>query len=130
MLGADLDQLLVSGLDLVLMILTAVICGVLLGYERQRKGKPVGILTASLVALGSTLFVLSGSLLADTGGPVGDASRLPSMIISGIGFIGGGAIMRSKFNVTGLASAATIWALGSLGVLIGSAICSWLCWRP
>ncbi len=42
------------------------------------------------------------------------------MIISGIGFIGGGAIMRSKFNVTGLASAATIWGLGSLGILIGS----------
>ena len=120
MLGADLDQLSVNGLDFVLMILTAVICGVLLGYERQRKGKPVGILTASLVALGSTLFVLSGSLLADTGAAVGDASRLPSMIISGIGFIGGGAIMRSKFNVTGLASAATIWGLGSLGILIGS----------
>ncbi len=120
MLGADLDQISVNGPDLVLMILTAVICGVLLGYERQRKGKPVGILTASLVALGSTLFVLSGSLLADSGVPVGDASRLPSMIISGIGFIGGGAIMRSKFNVTGLASAATIWGLGSLGILIGS----------
>jgi len=120
MLGADLDQISVNGPDLVLMILTAVICGVLLGYERQRKGKPVGILTASLVALGSTLFVLSGSLLADSGVPLIDASRLPSMIVSGIGFIGAGAIMRSKFNVTGLASAATIWALGSLGILIGT----------
>ncbi len=99
MLGADLDQISTDGFDVVLMILTAVSRGVLLGYERQRRGKPVEILTASLVALGSTLFVLSGSLLADTGVPVGDASRLPSMIISGIGFIGGGAIMRSKFNV-------------------------------
>ncbi len=120
MLAAELGQISNYGLDLLFMILTAVACGMLLGYERQRKGKPVGMLTSSLVALGSTLFVLSGPLLTSSGGSVGDPGRLPSMIVSGIGFIGAGAIMRSKFTVTGLASAATIWGLGSLGILIGS----------
>lgn len=120
MLSAELAQISNYGLDLLFMILTAVVCGMLLGYERQRRNKPVGMLTSSLVALGSTLFVLSGPLLISSGGSVGDATRVPSMIVSGIGFIGAGAIIRSKFNVTGLASAATIWGLGSLGILIGS----------
>ncbi len=60
MLSAELAQISNYGLDLLFMILTAVVCGMLLGYERQRRDKPVGMLTSSLVALGSTLFVLSG----------------------------------------------------------------------
>lgn len=109
-----------EGLRLAGMALTALVCGALLGFERQRKGKPVGVLTASLVALGSASVAYSGTLWTDAMGPGGDVTRLASMIVTGIGFIGAGTILRSKFNVTGLASAATIWGLGGLGILIGS----------
>ncbi len=120
MMSPQLEYLIQNGLDLSVMYLAAIFCGSLLGYERQRRGKPVGILTATLVSLGSTIFVHGGSLLISGSALEGDPTRLSSMIVSGIGFIGAGAIMRSKFDVTGLASAATIWSLGGLGILIGS----------
>lgn len=119
MLSNDIHFLTTHGVEIALKVLAAVVCGFLLGYERQRRGKPVGILTSILVALGSTLFVIAGSLLTEERGLSGDATRLASMIVSGIGFIGAGAIMRSRFNVSGLASAATIWCLGGLGIFIG-----------
>lgn len=119
MQGTELTFIFEQGLDLMLKITAAIVVGLLLGYERQRRGKSVGILTAILVAMGSMMFVKAGVLLTQESGVSGDATRVASMIISGIGFIGAGAIMRSRFNVTGLASAATIWNLGGLGILIG-----------
>ncbi|MFQ6674223.1 MAG: MgtC/SapB family protein [Fidelibacterota bacterium] len=117
--GSELDFLTDHGFELLIKVLSAVIAGFLLGYERQRRGKSVGILTAILVALGSMLFVQAGVILTQMTDVGGDSIRIGSTIVSGIGFIGAGAIMRSKFNVTGLASAATIWSLGGLGILIG-----------
>lgn len=118
-LSSDIDFMLRHGAELAVILIAALLCGVLLGYERQRKGKPVGIVTASLVALGSTLFAHASPLILE-GSATGDATRLPSMIVSGIGFIGAGTIMRSKFSVSGLTSAATIWGLGAVGILIGT----------
>ncbi len=120
MASPQLEYLIQNALRLSVMVLAAILCGFLLGYERQRRGKPVGILTGILVSLGSTLFVEGGALISQGSALAGDPTRLPSMIVSGIGFIGAGAILRSKFNVTGMASAATIWALGGLGIIIGS----------
>ncbi len=119
MLSADLDLLVNHGVDLGMQVLAAILCGGLLGYERQRKAKSVGILTSIMVALGSTVIVLASTLFALDNPGTGEPTRIPSMIVSGIGFIGAGAILRSKFSVTGLASAATIWSLGGLGILIG-----------
>lgn len=116
--AGDFWLLVEHGLDLLGGSVVALICGFLLGYERQRRGKPVGILTASLVAIGSMAYVKAGTLIAAPDLP-GDPGRIPSMIVSGIGFVGGGAILRSGFHVTGLASAATIWTLGALGITIG-----------
>ena len=101
------------------MFLAAIFCGFLLDYERQSRGKPVGILTGILVSLASTLFVQAGALISQGLALDENPTRLRSMIVSGIGFIGAGAILRSKFNVAGLTSAATIWGLGGLGILIG-----------
>ena len=118
MLTGDLQLLGEYGIDLLWQILSAILSGGLLGYERQRLSKPVGVLTAILVILGATIIVVAGNLLVESS--TGDPTRMPSMIVSGIGFIGAGAIIRSKFRVSGLASASTIWSLGALGVLIGS----------
>jgi hypothetical protein len=128
---SDLRLLGRGGAKLLWIVTPVLLCGFLLGYERQRRSKPVGILTALLVAVGSSLFAYAGPLITEDLGVPGDATRLASMVASGIGFIGAGAILRSEFNVTGLASAATIWGLGALGILIGPATAwrrsGWLC---
>lgn len=118
--ASDLQLLADNGVRIALQVLAAVLVGGLLGYERQRLSKPVGLLTSILVSLGATIIVVAGALLAGGGSGSGDPTRMPSMIVSGIGFIGAGAIIRSKFKVSGLASAATIWVLGALGILIGA----------
>ena len=115
----DVQLLMSQAPELLLKLAAIIIIGGLLGFERQQRGKSVGILTAILVAMGSMIFVHAGLLIIEQSGASGDSTRIASMIASGIGFIGAGAIMRSKFSVTGLASAATIWNLGGLGILIG-----------
>ena len=119
MLIADLAFLLDRGPEVLLQVVAAMIAGGLLGFERQRMSKPVGMLTSVLVATGATIIVLAGPLLIGDGGG-GEPTRMASMIVNGIGFIGAGAIIRSRFKVSGLASAATIWTVGALGIVIGS----------
>lgn len=86
-LSADLQLLARDWADLGWMMACAFVCGFLLGFERQRKSKPVGILTALLVTVGSALFAKAGLLLTAGSGLPGDATRPASMIASGIGFI-------------------------------------------
>lgn len=95
----------------------AIFCGTIVGMERQLRGKPVGIRTASLITLGTYLFLKSAFLLA--GGPV-DPSRVVGQVITGIGFLGAGVMLARDGLVMGVTSAATIWVLAALGVLIGS----------
>jgi len=120
-LSQDAQFLAAHGPETLVQIMVAVSCGALLGYERQRKAKPVGILTSILVALGSTLFVLTATLLMDPDSSTADPTRMPSMIVSGIGFIGAGAILRSRISVSGLASAATIWSKVAIHMIPGLA---------
>ena len=117
----ELDYLSLHAPELMLDLLVAVAAGFLLGFERQRRNKPGGVMMAILVTVGSMIFVFTGGLIAAEA-PLEntDVTRIGSMIITGIGFIGGGAIMRSERNVTGLTSAALIWSLGGLGILIGT----------
>ncbi len=115
----EIQILMSQGSEIIFKMVAVIIVGGLLGFERQRKGKSVGILTAILVAMGSMIFVHASLLFTQQPSVEGDETRIASMIISGIGFIGAGAIMRSKFSITGMASAATIWNLGGLGILIG-----------
>ncbi|MCH8010653.1 MAG: MgtC/SapB family protein [Candidatus Marinimicrobia bacterium] len=119
MMEKELQYLINHGIEFIVMIASAILVGFLIGFERQRKGKSVGILTSILVALGSMLFVHGGVILTRLDHLPGDTTRIGSMIVSGIGFIGAGAIIRSKYSISGLASAASIWSLGALGILIG-----------
>lgn len=98
-------------------VTVALVLGVLLGLERQYRGHPAGLRTNSLVCVGSALFVsLSGLLI----GPTTEPTRMASYVVSGIGFLGGGVILREGFNVRGMNTAATLWCSAAVGTLTGS----------
>lgn len=103
-------------------IATAVLCGTIIGMERQLRGKPVGIRTSSLIVLGTYIFIAASlAISANMAGPekvVTDPSRIIGQVITGIGFLGAGVMLTRDGVVWGVTSAATIWALASLGVCI------------
>lgn len=96
-------------------IVTAVFCGSLIGLERQLRGKPVGIRTASLIILGTYLFVASALLFKSA---MFDPSRVIGQVITGVGFLGAGVMLARDGSVVGVTSAATIWVLAAIGVMI------------
>jgi putative Mg2+ transporter-C (MgtC) family protein len=101
-------------------ILTAVVLGGLVGLDRERKMKSAGIKTNMMICIGSTLYT-SISLLNLAGATgMADPNRISAQIVSGIGFLGAGAIIQSRGNIVGLTTAATIWVVAAIGVAIGS----------
>ncbi|MDH5031882.1 MULTISPECIES: MgtC/SapB family protein [Chryseobacterium] len=99
-------------LEFTLRLLTAFALGASIGFERQWRQKSAGLRTNTLVCLGSAAFVLLSIRIG------GDATgRIASYIVSGIGFLGGGVIMKDGLTVRGLNTAATIWCSASVGAL-------------
>lgn len=93
-----------------------ILCGGIIGLERQLRGKPAGIRTSILICLGTSVFVsLSASLSSQTLDP----SRVLGQVVTGIGFIGAGVIMSKEGLVKGVTSAAIIWVLAGIGAAIG-----------
>lgn len=107
-------------LKLVLELLLASACGAVLGLEREIHRKPAGLRTNMLIALGATLFTYCSFSLFSEGGNRGDPARIAAQIVVGIGFIGAGTIMRHEDQITGLTSAATVWVVAAIGILIGA----------
>src|SRR5215204_7290017 len=95
---------------------TAIVCGGIIGLERQLRGKAAGIRTSILICLGTELFV---SLGASFEGERVDPTRVLAQVVTGIGFLGGGVILAREGAVVGVTSAAVIWVLAALGSLIG-----------
>ena len=94
----------------------AAILGGAVGLEREFRHKPAGLRTNMLIALGSALFsILSVELGAGAGSP----DRIAAQVVTGIGFLGAGAILRSGENVHGLTTAATIWVNAAIGMAAG-----------
>lgn len=93
----------------------ALLCGGLLGLERQLRGKPAGIRTSILICLGTMLFVTLGANLA---GPNVDPGRVLGQVVTGIGFLGAGVILTRGGIVIGVTSAASIWLLAAVGSAI------------
>ena len=94
----------------------AIVLSSLIGWERERRGRPAGIRTHVLLCLGATLMmVLSRSF----GYPVSDPSRIAAQIVSGIGFIGAGTILRQGSIVRGLTTAASLWTVVAIGMTVG-----------
>ena len=96
---------------------TATFCGTIIGLERQLRGKPVGIRTSCLITLGTYLFLATTFLLQSNDV---DPSRVVGQVITGIGFLGAGVMLAKDGAVVGVTSAATIWVLAALGVMIAS----------
>jgi putative Mg2+ transporter-C (MgtC) family protein len=100
----------------ILNVGVALILGAFLGLERQYRGHPAGLRTNALVCVGAALFVSLSALVKDEGSP----TRIASYVVSGIGFLGGGVIIREGFNIRGMNTAATLWCSGAVGAMSGS----------
>lgn len=106
-------------LDIILKILLAAMLGGIIGLERELAHKEAGLRTNILIAIGSALItVLSFKIAALT--QSADPARLAAQIVSGIGFLGAGAIIQARFAVHGLTTAATIWTVAAIGIAVGS----------
>ncbi len=105
--------------DLIAMLVSTVL-GTLVGWERQVGRKPAGLRTHTLVCMGSTLFVLLTIHAAtDFGGGNVDPTRIIHGVVTGVGFLGAGSIMRQEGFVHGLTTAASIWMVAAIGVAVG-----------
>jgi putative Mg2+ transporter-C (MgtC) family protein len=101
-----------------LKLVLAAILGGIIGIERQIRDKPAGLRTNILICVGSTLFMSISTKVAQLLG--GDPTRIAAQIISGIGFLGAGAVLHSHGFVLGLTTAATIWVVAGVGMALGS----------
>ncbi len=105
--------------DLIPMLLSLVL-GTLVGWERQMGRKPAGLRTHTLVCLGSTMFVLTTSYAQGAfGGHSLDSTRIVHGVVTGVGFLGAGSIMRQEGFVHGLTTAASVWMVAAIGVAVG-----------
>jgi len=106
-------------LRVIARLVTAAALGGLLGWERERAGKPAGTRTHMLVALGAALFVL---FPVEEGMAVADVSRVIQGVATGIGFIGAGTILKrtDSDDVQGLTTAASIWLTAAIGLAVGA----------
>ena len=105
--------------DLIPMVVSLIL-GTLVGLERQMGRKPAGLRTHTLVCLGSTMFVLTTKhAVIAFGGPSLDATRIVHGVVTGVGFLGAGSIMRTEGFVFGLTTAASIWMVAAIGVAVG-----------
>jgi putative Mg2+ transporter-C (MgtC) family protein len=102
--------------DLVGIIL-AVVLGAAIGLERQVSGKAAGLRTNILICLGAAVFTIISKQMA---GPNTSATRIAAQIVTGVGFLGAGAIIRDRGGVLGLTTAATIWLVASIGMACGA----------
>ena len=102
--------------ELVGRLILATFLGFLIGLERELRGQPAGERTHSLVALGSAAF----ALISPRAFPGGDVTRIAAGVVTGIGFLGAGMILKEGDEIRGLTTAAGIWAVGAIGLAIGS----------
>jgi putative Mg2+ transporter-C (MgtC) family protein len=107
-----------SDAELVQRLLTAALLGAIIGFEREVRQKSAGLRTNTLIAIGSALFTLMSYELAGEAGGA-DPGRVAAQIVTGIGFLGAGAIMRTDSGVQGLTTAATVWVNAAVGVAAG-----------
>jgi putative Mg2+ transporter-C (MgtC) family protein len=103
-------------LELLIRLGSALLLGGVIGAERQWRQRTAGLRTYSLVSIGAALFVLLATLI----GVREEGSRIAAQVISGIGFLGAGVLMRTGLSVHGLNTASTIWCSAAVGVLAGS----------
>ena len=94
----------------------AILCGAIVGIERQLRGKPTGVRTSILICLSTSLFVHLGARVE---GGLADPTRVLGQVVTGVGFLGAGVILARGGVVTGVTTAAVIWALAAIGAVAG-----------
>lgn len=104
----------IDNIEFWIKIIVSVVCGGIIGFERQIRGKPAGIRTSILICLGTQIFVSHGTSLAS-----GDQYRVLAQVVTGIGFLGAGLMISQEGTVRGVTSAAVIWVLAAIGATIG-----------
>lgn len=104
-------------LDLAVRVAVALVIGLVLGAEREIRGHPAGIRTMALICAGSCIF--TGLGLVPAFGKSVDPTRIAAQIVTGVGFLGAGSILRQGEEVKGLTTAASIWVIASLGMAVG-----------
>lgn len=102
-------------------LVVAVVCGTLIGLERQLRKNPAGLHTNALVALGAASYVIAGVLIGENTGP----ARVAGQVITGVGFICAGLIWHEGGTVRGINSAATVWCSCAVGVFAGLGMILW-----
>jgi putative Mg2+ transporter-C (MgtC) family protein len=109
-----------SVFEMLARILLALVCGAVMGWERELQQKPAGLRTHMLISLGSAVFTLLLLAMArESGEPPTAAVDGLKGIIGGIGFLGAGAIIQSRGSVRGLTTATTMWVVGAAGMACG-----------
>ncbi len=94
----------------------AVLCGAIVGCERQLRGKPAGIRTSILICLSTAVFIHLG---AGSVGETGDPTRVLGQLVTGVGFLGAGVMLSRNGRIIGVTTAAVIWILAAIGAAIG-----------
>lgn len=106
--------------SIIVRLVLATLLSAIMGYERGRRGRAAGLRTHILVCVGATIASMTGLYIAEHHAMSGDVSRIASQVISGIGFLGAGTILvKNNSTVTGLTTAACVWATGTIGIAIG-----------
>jgi putative Mg2+ transporter-C (MgtC) family protein len=108
-------------LDITLKIVLSMILGGLIGLERERHNQPAGLKTHIVLCVGSTLITIVSIAMAEDAGSSlrSDPTRIAASIVTGIGFLGGGAILRLGATVRGLTTAASLWSVAGVGMAVG-----------
>ncbi len=111
----------VNSVSAVYRLLLSMLLGSVVGYERKRKGQSAGVRTFSLIAMGATLAMLLSIYVPQEylGLKNGDPGRIAAQVLSGIGFLGAGAIIQMKGSIRGLTTAAGIWMVATIGLAVG-----------
>ncbi|HBL37110.1 MAG TPA: methyltransferase, partial [Firmicutes bacterium] len=99
--------------------MVATLLGAVIGLEREQHGRPAGLRTHILVALGSCLIMLV-SIYGFPSGTGSDPARLAAQVVSGIGFLGAGTILRDGTSIRGLTTAASLWVVAGIGLAAGT----------
>ena len=98
----------------------AMLCGVMIGWERESLGKPAGLRTNTLICLGACMYMMLGTFVSLPGIAGSDPSRIGAQVVTGVGFLGAGTIIHGRGSIHGLTSAATIWVTAAVGVTCGA----------
>jgi putative Mg2+ transporter-C (MgtC) family protein len=106
--------------ETVALLLIAALLSMIIGLDRERRDRPAGLRTHMLVGVGACLF----TILSIYAFPSGDPGRVASQILPGIGFLGAGAILKQRRDISGLTTAASVWSTAAVGMAVGTG--AWL----